>query len=608
MKKQVFTALIIGIVLTSALFINLGNADSQGTTTIQSSGTISQSTNNKPSSSDPPITIIPDISIRANGKFYEAVLNSELIYGGSGNVGGINGSSFSDVVNAASNSLSGQQRFYDSFEQDFSKNWASVSGNITRDSSTGVKFGNYSARAVIMGSSDSAYVTAPLNNQLSTADLRFFVKTDFLPGLWSNEVFLKVQGPKGDIVYVGYERTSSGMAIKLTRFFPSYLEEFSGALNIDTASINAIELRFTNDAVSGSFQVYFNGSLVLSDTGLNTATSGGATLFVLGLCHVDTSGTATAWFDDVVAGTSYVGLSQGSGATGGGSIEIQSGNYVSDKSAFIGNNIVVFGHDDATFIQQKANIAPYQSVFVIASSIKNVTIKNLAIDGNKANQVINGDTMNQGILVSGEDVLIDTVHITNMLQCGVDVPYAFNVTIENSMFSGSGDGDIWIDISTNDYVVRNNIISNGNIGIALVFFDNAGNHTGLVTNNSISGMTSYGIECWKGMTTQPYGVTVSYNKIINSRQSGIMIQGFSNSTFEYNIVTTSRLDAITLSGSNNIAIRNNNLNSNGNYGIKESTSDYNTISSNDLRYNQWGPIGYSTATDGAHDALINNSV
>lgn len=294
--------------------------------------------------------------------------------------------------------------------------------------------------------------------------------------------------------------------------------------------------------------------------------------------------------------------------TNGGSLEIAEGNYISDASVSIKGNTTISGHGYSTFIRQKALIAPYQSVFIIPQGISNVTIMNLAIDGNLANQIRNGDTMNHGILAMGSKILIDNVQITNMLQCGIDVPFASNITIQNSKFSGSGDGDIWIDINTKNYVVKNNTINNGNIGIALVFADNDGDHEGLVTDNTISNMSIYGIECWKCNTIQPSGVTISYNRIMNCYGSGIVVQGFTNSTLEYNTVTNSGTDGITLSGSTYIIIRGNNLNGNENFAIKQmSGSDYNTIIDNNLVGNKWGAFGYGNPTvDGVHNTVTNN--
>jgi parallel beta-helix repeat protein len=546
----------------------------------------------------------PDISVRTNGAYYEVVKEGNVVYGGSGNIGGIDGSSFSDVVHTASDSLQARERFYDGFEQDFSVNWASKTGNITRDNSYGVEYGNYSARAYVTDSSGSSYVSASLSQFFNALDVRFFVQVNSLPSLWCNEIFLVVRGPNGDIARIGYYGTDNGLAVRLIRSFP-YNEVASSPLgaNINTTTRNALELRFISDANNGSYQVFFNGNLVINDTGLDTSGSGGAKSFIVGLYNMDSSTPATAWIDDVEASTSYIGLSEGSGALGGGVIEIEAGNYASDKTASIGNNIVLFGHGDSTFIQQVPRIAKFQSIFQVGPSIHNVTIENMWIDGNKAHQANPEDMMRQGVLIYwAHNVTVQNMRITNMTQCGVDAAYSYNLTVQNCRISGSGDGDIWIDISTNDYVVRNNICTN----IFLVFFDNDGNHTGLVTGNTVINSYGFGIECWRGLQVNPYGVTISNNIIVNSANSGICLQGFSNCTVENNTCTGNAWDGLSLynSASFNI-IRYNTFTNNSNLGIRvQSGSNHNTIIYNDLRHNGWGGISDNVAE--TYDTVYSN--
>jgi parallel beta-helix repeat protein len=149
--------------------------------------------------------------------------------------------------------------------------------------------------------------------------------------------------------------------------------------------------------------------------------------------------------------------------------------------------------------------------------------------------------------------------------------------------------------------VRNNVVvgnlsGTSNLGIALVFFDDYGNHPGLVTGNTITGnFTWYGLEVyWGSGTTKPYGVTISNNTIHggngNRYQSGIWLYRASNCTVENNIIeynTGSSNNGVLLSDCDHISITNNTLRYNNGAGIYVSTelNQYNTINQNDMRYN-----------------------
>jgi parallel beta-helix repeat protein len=281
-------------------------------------------------------------------------------------------------------------------------------------------------------------------------------------------------------------------------------------------------------------------------------------------------------------------------------ITILAGNYVQDKPINCFGNNFITGAGNSTYIVASQTIGDNSEAFY-CNGVSNVTIANMWLDGNPANYFIN----TFGVLTmysSGIWVHDCTFSNYNLgTSCGIDVCWTTNSTFENNVCFNIGGAGIWIDIGSSTYVVRNNVVvgnlsGTSNLGIALVFFDDYGNHPGLVTGNTITGnFTWYGLEVyWGSGTTKPYGVTISNNTIHggngNRYQSGIWLYRASNCTVENNIIeynTGSSNNGVLLSDCDHISITNNTLRYNNGAGIYVSTelNQYNTINQNDMRYN-----------------------
>lgn len=284
-------------------------------------------------------------------------------------------------------------------------------------------------------------------------------------------------------------------------------------------------------------------------------------------------------------GTSFSAVTQSAQdiLDNGDSLEIAPGNYISDGTVLIKGNTAIFGHGDSTFIQQKANIDTHTSLFMIAHT-SNVEISNMWIDGNRYNQFDNGDEMRHGIIpYHAENIWVYNMKITNFTETGYDPAWAHNCTIENSILSGSGDGDVWIDIDSTNQKVRNNVCDK------IFVVDFGGSMTDVLISKNFANF----VEVYQGGAEVPRNIIVSDNTIVGTSETKFTLytQGCENITIKGNLITgfsTELCEAgMLISSGRNFTIIDNVVTNCG-YGIKSGTltESYHTISMNDLRGNK----------------------
>jgi parallel beta-helix repeat protein len=284
-----------------------------------------------------------------------------------------------------------------------------------------------------------------------------------------------------------------------------------------------------------------------------------------------------------VNGTSFSAVAQAAenSLQTGGSLEIAAGNYISDGTVSIKGNTTILGQGDSTFIQQKAGIATHISLLDVTRT-SNVEIFNLWLDGNRANQFDTGDEMRHGIITFvAQNVWIHNVKVTNFTETGWDSAWCNNCTIENSILTGSGDGDIWIDIDSTHQIARNNICNK-------IFAVDFG---GLMKNIEITSNQANFIELYQGNTGVPRDITLSDNTIIASEMFGIYTQGCLNVIIRNNTVIGNwgfTDTGILIACGANFTITSNTVTNCGN-GVKSgtySTPSQHTIIKNDLKMNK----------------------
>lgn len=155
------------------------------------------------------------------------------------------------------------------------------------------------------------YVTTTFD--MSTVFVRMYVRFSALPvSAWQSNPFGRLRhtsSPATDLVYFGIRQQASGVyGWYLGSLVPSAVTGFNeSSLSVDTWY--CIEIKYVSDSVNGEYLMYVNGDLVLSRTGVDTATSGGnAELFYCG-------GWSTLAddldIDCVVASDVYIGVEGG---------------------------------------------------------------------------------------------------------------------------------------------------------------------------------------------------------------------------------------------------------------------------------------------------------
>jgi hypothetical protein len=615
MKNQVFAALAVIIILT-AFSINAGNASTQAFVTLPSSGTIASaglsifdsfenglgaweqsyidnyvlqtttawaynganSLYSGTTTNDRYAKLSMDL-----GATYNTVYGSEIFKPVSWNIGNDRGAMFLGISQSDSNTS------YLALLGVFSTNAGDGSVKFALRYKTSSGDNMISTTSIVPTIGNTYWLMLKVVRSSTVGEVRGYINgTDML-----NATSLNNAMNSGDIVVNSGWMGINTQSDSVNRGY-AYIDVFQASTNIISQPVYSYIYPPTALVVSKSGSYY-----QANDTSTNIWFGGASNAHdVNGLSFGDVVGNCTQSVSNVT---------------------VLAGNYVLDKIINLLSNNIITGQGNSTFIQQIAGVSDHEYGFFI-DHVSNVTISHLWLDGNRALQTDTGDMMRHGVIsMFSNDIWLHDLTITNFTETGFDSCWTTNSTIENCILAGSGDADIWIDISSSDFMVRNNTVSGLDgkscLGIAAVFFDDDGNHTGTITNNTIIGnFTWYALELyWGSSVTKPYGVTVSNNTIIggngNGYQSGIWLYRMSNSTIEGNIIknnTRSSNNGIMLSGCDHIVIKNNIINYNigGGVCVSNEPNQYNTITLNDLRYNSQGAI--SDDVTQTQDIVSNN--
>lgn len=280
---------------------------------------------------------------------------------------------------------------------------------------------------------------------------------------------------------------------------------------------------------------------------------------------------------------------------GGGKIILLDGLYVVSGNIEITiSNTVIEGQGDSTIIQMANGIVANTYIFNSqTATISGVSISDLKIDGNKANQTAG---VHRGFYFIRTQFLAYNVNIVNFRNEGVYMPLCNNSIIENCIISGTGTYGICLSDSTDNFINNNTVsgITGAGINLAGASISNT------ISNNNTTTCSAEGIYLSSTTANQntiagnvvhsnsSHGITIgsSNNSIIgnvckSNTQNGIYLAGATYNTVESNICQSNSVNGIYLySGSNNNAVTGNILNGNFTNGITCYTSHWNTISGN----------------------------
>ncbi len=231
----------------------------------------------------------------------------------------------------------------------------------------------------------------------------------------------------------------------------------------------------------------------------------------------------------------------------GGTIYLMEGTYPVFNTINVPNNVTISGAGAATIIKL-ADLADASTTGIFTNSDtatgKNVTIKNLTIDGNSVNQDINTDSGIYFDHMSGGT--ISNVSVS-------DMGYASGISLYSSNFNtitdttlSSNYGGIYLSASSNN-IISNNYTASGPDGITL-----DASSSNIVTGNNIRAHNTHGI-----FLNTAANNTIDSNKIYDNggttSNNGIYLAAADSNTITGNEITdtscTTTCYAIAISNS-----------------------------------------------------------
>ena len=261
---------------------------------------------------------------------------------------------------------------------------------------------------------------------------------------------------------------------------------------------------------------------------------------------------------------------------GGGTVWLSDGLFVLSKNVAIeGNNIALRGVGrDRTVLRLKDGAPKFDKAGLVRSiNTRNISIRDMTIDGNRAKQVASNNYGRYGIFTETcNNTVFDNLRVTNWHGYGID-PHgqggtyrpAYNCTVTNCLVENNGYDGITVDKTVNTLVANNTVVNNSRHGINVV----TGSKNTVVRNNTLvnngwSYLGATGIGCGvmfqnnQGFDTR--GGIVSQNTIRNASRAGVCLTDVEDITVSSNTIEKTALcmrvklidssDNITIAGDN----------------------------------------------------------
>jgi len=306
----------------------------------------------------------------------------------------------------------------------------------------------------------------------------------------------------------------------------------------------------------------------------------------------------------------------------GGKVVLLEGTYnIGSSITILKSNVTLEGSGPGTklFLVNGANTHVIR-VGNGSTSLNNIKISNLQIDGNKTNQtgISHGIYFYGGLGYLITDSIVEKCWIRNIRDSGIRLEYCNKVIItknivpsavygiytytcsavtiaENTIYS-SGSTGIFLSFSGNSVVSGNICLSNNSYGIRI---SGTGGTNNTIVGN-IVGNNTYGIYLFNVSNN-----TVTGNTIFSSYWSGIYLTNNSGNIVTGNLIKDSSTasnnsyDDIFLNGASNNIISNNVIISTASnksrYAVNEQNSDYNIVIGNYCSGQVTGKINLSGA-------------
>lgn len=264
----------------------------------------------------------------------------------------------------------------------------------------------------------------------------------------------------------------------------------------------------------------------------------------------------------------------------GGEIYVKDGIYSLTASLSLASNTILKGESRGGTILYLSDGS--DATVLVGSSITNVNVQNIQIDGNKAGQSSAG----HGINFAGvSNYKIENVYVKNSYLDGIYVTGCSNGTITQNRIELSEQNGIRV-YNSNDVHVTNNDISNVGNGYTAISIHNS--LYNIVSENSVSGV---GTTSGRGIHIRDHAnfTVVSSNTVKLTGSEGIFIDESEACAVVGNIVRYAGHDGILVDGS-----------------PASTDTNFTTVSANIIQYAGWNAI--HLANKGSQNTVMGNTI
>jgi len=263
----------------------------------------------------------------------------------------------------------------------------------------------------------------------------------------------------------------------------------------------------------------------------------------------------------------------------GGTVKLLEGTFTVDGAITLANSVALVGQGAGTIITiPDGHDAGINIIY--GTSISRVLIKDLMVDGNRANQTA-------GVMYG---IYFDTVTYSRIEGCWVEDMYG-------------GDGIHMMDVSDHNIISNNTIGGNAAIGLSIMT-----GHNNAIMGNTVEGNGDDGI-CFGTASTDNI---VASNTVIDNTQYGICVEDSDYNVLEANTAQGNSFSGIFLHTADYNTADGNLVSANQQHGIYVWTGDHNTILGNTVINNGLNADvtfdGINIRTDSNHNNVQDNTI
>jgi parallel beta-helix repeat protein len=289
----------------------------------------------------------------------------------------------------------------------------------------------------------------------------------------------------------------------------------------------------------------------------------------------------------------------------GGTVYLFEGTYTISAAISVPNNTTLAGAGASTIITlPNAQNGSYNMITNTDTATgTGVTISNLKIDGNKANQT--AGSMSGVYLINMGDsstnragARIEYITAQALSFAGVAMNAVSNTTLTGNQLNNNDIGITSYNLPQSNNIISSNITNNNNSNGIII-----SNASYITVRDNTGNNTSYGIQLSYAKNS-----TIVGNKTTGN-YGGIYMVNSSNNTITANSSYADG-EAISINSSNNNSITSNTADgsTSGSVGVSVSSSSYNTISSNTIRNGAAGGSGISIDSTSSSNSIIGNNL